>query len=126
MPMEIIKTNKEEEMNKNYNKFFNKNENAKPESEVEEKVCNEEECENCTCETPSQPTQEPKNLNRQVGNCEYLNLREAPNKQSEVLSIIKRGTTLTLLEPIIDDDKWVKVRIHKTGVEGFIMRDYTI
>jgi hypothetical protein len=137
----------------NYNKFYNKKEtvnemkkqsdsiysvNESDEYAEESKVCKGDECENCTCEVANETleievvneTVEIEVVNetveREVGNCEYLNLREAPSIQSKVLSVINRGITLTLLQPISDDDKWVKVRVHKTGVEGFVMRDYTI
>lgn len=57
-----------------------------------------------------------------VADCEKLNIRKAPKKDSEVTTIIDKGSKVT-----IDDDKsvgdWYRVRTDK-NIWGYCMKQY--
>ena len=59
-----------------------------------------------------------------VANCEKLNVRAKPNKNAEVLTIIKKGDEVRVIDDSIEG--WLNVSID-LGTEGFIgycMKDY--
>lgn len=49
-----------------------------------------------------------------------LNLRESPSKESNVLYILKKDSSVEILEEI---DEWFKV-VTESGIEGYCMRDF--
>ena len=59
-----------------------------------------------------------------VANCEKLNVRAKPNKNAEVLTIIKKGDEVRVIDDSVEG--WLNVSID-LGTEGFIgycMKDY--
>lgn len=49
-----------------------------------------------------------------------LNLRENPSKESNVLYILKKDSSVEILEEV---DEWFKV-VTESGIEGYCMRDF--
>lgn len=56
-----------------------------------------------------------------VFNCEKLNIREMPSKESNVLKVINKGCKVKI-DLSESSDEWVKVII--SDVEGFCMREF--
>lgn len=59
-----------------------------------------------------------------VCNCEKLNIRIEPNKESKVLTVVSKADKLVIF---IDEstEGWYKVQT-EDGVEGFCMREYVL
>lgn len=57
-----------------------------------------------------------------VSNCKRLNVRTAPTTDSDVICIIRSGTSLKV-DFQESNDNWYKV-CTSSGVEGYCMRDY--
>lgn len=49
-----------------------------------------------------------------------LNLRENPSKESNILCVLKKDSTVEILEEIYE---WFKV-VTESGMEGYCMRDF--
>lgn len=57
-----------------------------------------------------------------VRNCNSLNLRKEPNKKSDVLCVIRKGTEL-MIEPDFIDDEWYGVYT-SAGIGGYCMKKF--
>ena len=100
--------------NKNYNKMYNK--------PVEEPVV--EGVPTTTVEPAEEAKAEPavKPAPVKIGavSCELLNVRKAPNKDSEVLEVIKMESKVTILDK---DKEWYKVKTAKDTI-GYCMKKF--
>ena len=56
-----------------------------------------------------------------VYNCVKLNIREAPTKDSDIISVVPAGTTLEIYEDDLMDHEWYRV-CTAFGVEGYCMK----
>lgn len=57
-----------------------------------------------------------------VVNCEKLNIRLKPNRESRILLVVEEGTALTI-NPIRSTHNWYSVKL-EDGVYGYCMTDY--
>lgn len=99
-------------MKKNYNKFFGKNQRTI-------KLGDEPKNANNIDNTNPKPKDEELPI---VGNCKLLNLRERPNKQSQVICVLKAGENLMVEST---DKGWARVYT-SSGIHGFVMEKYII
>ena len=78
-------------------------------------------------ETTEEPVVETTE-NRTVGvvdNCTRLNVRQSPSKQSNVLTIVSKGTGLGInLDESTEDFYCVRVLIDNELVEGYCLKDF--
>lgn len=55
-------------------------------------------------------------------NCKMLNVRETPDIESEVLTVIHKNSEV-MIDPSMSTDEFYSV-CTETGIEGFCMRDF--
>ena len=58
-----------------------------------------------------------------VTNCQRLNVRKKPNKESEIQAVIQTGTEVTI-DLTRSTRNWYNIRIVESGVSGFCMSEY--
>lgn len=123
-------------MSKNYNKYFNGNNNfnsVEPE-ETTNLVTPEEDQEETVVvvpepETPTAPEaipEQPKPLYG-INNCKKLNVRTEPNKDADVVCVLDITSTFEIDE-IESNPEWVRVT-YNAGAEGFngyCMKQYVV
>lgn len=66
----------------------------------------------------------PVNVVGIVCDCNKLNIRKAPNKNSDVVEVVPVGTELTIGQHSLDKP-WYRVTT-ATGVKGFCMREFVL
>ena len=59
-----------------------------------------------------------------VVNCEKLNVRAKPNKNSEVLTIIKKGDEVRIIDDSVEGWLNVSIDLRTEGFVGYCMKDY--
>ena len=64
----------------------------------------------------------PVNIVGVVSGCKRLNIRKAPNKDSDVVEVVHAGTELTIAQHSLDKP-WYRVTT-SDGVKGFCMREF--
>lgn len=70
-----------------------------------------------------EPIEEPKEEKGKVTNCERLNLRKEPNTDCEIVSVLEKGTEMTILSDEVSTPiGWYKVTVN--GVGGFVMSKF--
>lgn len=57
-----------------------------------------------------------------VCNCKKLNVREKPNKESEILHIVNAGDQLETTSSMSGTTAWIKISVG--DVHGFVMKEY--
>lgn len=67
------------------------------------------------------PTIDKESIYKKIVNCTKVNLREKPNAQSKVLSVLDAGSTVQVLEENIDGYANVVI---ESGVEGYIKLEF--
>ena len=77
-------------------------------------------------ETDTQPEIVPEPIQSprfcEVFNCVKLNIREAPTKDSKIVTVVPAGTILEIDEdPVIQDLEWYPV-CTEAGVKGYCMK----
>ena len=121
-------------MSKNYNKFFGQNnrgerQNTNPVDEVstlnQTSVINPDQADKPTNNdsfNETSPENQNLNVNQKgvVANCSKLNLREKPNLNAGVITILNLDTELLIMEIV---DGWVNVCTPE-GLEGYVMEEY--
>ena len=105
---DMIKEEMTMSKNKNYNKMYNK--------PVEEPVVEG------VPTTTVEPAEEAKVEPAKIGavTCELLNVRKAPNKDSDVLEVIKMESKVTILDK---NKEWYKVKTAKDTI-GYCMKKF--
>lgn len=69
---------------------------------------------------PVKKEQETRNKVQKV-NATYLNVRVRPDLDSPILRVIKKGSTVTILDTL--NDGWLRIKNSK-GKEGFAQESY--
>lgn len=113
-------------MSKNRNKHYNKpqveetpvEEVVEPVVEETEKVEEVEAPEEVTEETITPPVEPVYG----VVNCDKLNVRRGPSKDSKVMCIVSKGEEVMLVAEE-STEEWYKV-ITKTGFDGYCMKEF--
>lgn len=60
-----------------------------------------------------------------VANCQALNMRSSPNKNSSIVTVVTEGTRLKVEKQPEASDQWIKVSTEdKKPMTGFVMRKY--
>lgn len=57
-----------------------------------------------------------------VSDCKRLNIRKAPNKNSDVVDVVSAGTEITISKHSLDKP-WYRVTT-SDGIKGFCMREF--
>lgn len=105
----------------------------KREEDVIPELENEEPCEACQIHYPDEEpmttteaqiteTESTEEVFGVVTGCAKLNVREEPNLDAKVVTVIKKGTTLEI-DMENSDTEWLCV-CTASGVEGFCMAEY--
>jgi len=98
-------------MSKKYNGYL------KPEDEEIAEIYGETELpEPIEEDIPEEPKEEVFNTIYGKVNCPLLNVRKEPSKESEVLRVLKQGTTVEIIGAA---DGWYKI-----APEGFVMTEF--
>ena len=109
---------------KDYRKEYNKSQTDKVEEELVEELDeriednNEAEEEKQQEETKTQP--EP--VYGVVHNCEKLNVRKQPSKDSEIVFVLNEGSEISIDEENSTEERYSIT--HASGVEGFCMKQF--
>lgn len=124
-------------MSKNYNKYYNNNNNHKPntfEPVKTTKVVDSEEVlpkEDADVESTQEPEVIVENTEKgvdtpqffyEINNCKKLNVRTEPNKDADVVCVLD-STSKFEIEELETDPEWVKVFLDN-GEVGFCMKMY--
>jgi hypothetical protein len=114
-------------MKKYYNNFYKKDENKEENQEFRKEILDvveEAKSEELKYGEPRIKTEDKKD-NVLVDNCSYLNVRSEPRKEGEVKHIVKKGSTLILLDDSDNLGDWIKIKDPETKVEGYIMKSFS-
>ena len=57
-----------------------------------------------------------------VANCFALNVRKAPNKKSDVITILQKNTKVSVINPETKNG-WYHIKL-KNGSEGYCMKEF--
>ena len=106
--------------NKNRNKYHNYNNYNKPETVVEnvEDVV-EETTQNAPVVEETQKVEAPKTVYGIVANCEKLNMRNKPSKQSDVICVLTKGDKVKIVET-----KGEFYNVESEDSKGFCMKEF--
>lgn len=66
----------------------------------------------------------PVNIVGVVCDCKKLNIRKAPNKDSDVVEVVSAGAELTIAKHSVDKP-WYRVTT-ADGIKGFCMREFVM
>lgn len=109
---------------KDYRKEYNKSQTDKVEEELveelDERIEDNEEAEE---EKQQEETQnQPEPVYGVVHNCEKLNVRKRPSKDSEIVFVLNEGSEISIDEEN-STEEWYSIT-HVSGVEGFCMKQF--
>lgn len=97
-------------------KFFDKKEEVKENKEVEEKEVNVEEVKEEVKEELKEETK-----NGKLANCELLNARKEPSKDSEVLFVVSKEDKIVILG---EENDFYKVSVNNK--EAYCMKNFIV
>ena len=109
---------------KDYRKEYNKSQTDKVEEELVEELDERIENNNAAEEEKQQDeTQnQPEPVYGVVHNCEKLNVRKQPSKDSEIVFVLNEGSEISIDEEN-STEEWYSIT-HVSGVEGFCMKQF--
>lgn len=73
-------------------------------------------------EQATKPVETPVNIVGVVSGCKRLNIRKAPNKDSDIVEVVSVNAELTIARHSLDKP-WYRV-VTSDGVKGFCMREF--
>ena len=110
---------------KDYRKEYNKSQTDKVEEELVEELDERIE-DNNEAEEENQKQEETQNQPEPVygvvHNCEKLNVRKQPSKDSEIVFVLNEGSEISIDEEN-STEEWYSIT-HVSGVEGFCMKQF--
>ena len=111
---------------KDYRKEYNKSHTDKVEEELVEELDERIEDNNEAEEEEKQKQEETQNppepVYGVVHNCEKLNVRKQPSKDSEIVFVLNEGSRISIDEEN-STEEWYS-SAHVSGVEGFCMKQF--
>ena len=105
---------------KEYNKFRTDEVEEELVEELDERIEDNKEAEE---EKQQEETQnQPEPVYGVVHNCEKLNVRKHPSKDSEIVFVLNEGSEISIDEEN-STEEWYSIT-HASGVEGFCMKQF--
>lgn len=75
-------------------------------------------------EVTEQKIEPKKNVYGTIANCTLVNIRKKPTKTSEVLSVLRQNSKVTI-DTTKSNDEWYNVTT-KDGINGYVMKAYVL
>ena len=107
-------------MSKNYYNYSKPAIEKTEKSEVKEPI--NEAVDICVDDSASSSIPEPEKVFGIVSDCEKLNLRKEPSKDSEVICVLNAGTEL-MIDSNKSNEEWLSV-YNAEGLNGFCMKNF--
>lgn len=111
---------------KDYHKEYDKSQTDKVEEELveelDERIEDNEEAEEEEKQQHEETQNQPEPVYGVVHNCEKLNVRKQPSKDSEIVFVLNEGSEISIDEEN-STEEWYSIT-HVSGVEGFCMKQF--
>lgn len=101
---------------------MNYSEISKKPAVIEVALVSDAPCEECQINYPETKPEAPKDVFGVVTGCAKLNIREEPNRDAEIVTVVAKDTKLKVDMETFDGE-WIAV-CTASGIQGFCMVDY--